>query len=82
MKNLYLLTTKGLGQFHVIANDPTQAQESLLKILDEQDYGFKSERQVTNIEWITEAFKPDFTDKSRPFLSSKENRLLIVGDWA
>ena len=29
MKNLYLISTGGLGQFHVIANDPTEAEQSV-----------------------------------------------------
>ena len=28
MKNLYLISTSGLGQFHVIANDPTEAEKA------------------------------------------------------
>ena len=27
MKNLYLVSTSGLGQFHVIANDPTEGRK-------------------------------------------------------
>ena len=34
MKNLYLISTSGLGQFHVIANDPTEAEKALIKIFD------------------------------------------------
>lgn len=81
MENLYLVSTKGLGQFHVIANDPTEAQNSLVKIFDDQDYGFKTDRQVTNIEWIAKGFEPDYRDNKKPFLSCKENRLLIVKNW-
>ena len=82
MKNLYLISTSGLGQFHVIANDPTEAEKALIKIFDDQDYGFKKDRRVTNIEWLAEAFKPDYRDGKKPFLSDKETRLLIVQHWA
>lgn len=79
MKNLYLVSTRGLGQFYVIANDPTEAEKALIKIFDDQDYGFKKDRRVTNIQWLAEAFKPDYNKK--PFLSDRETRLLIVQHW-
>lgn len=82
MKNLYLVSTSGLGQFHVIANDPTEAENALVKIFNEQDYGFRGDRRVINIKWLAEAFKPDFRDNKKPFLSDKETRLLIVQHWA
>lgn len=83
MKNLYLISTNGLGQFYVIANDPTEAEKALIKIFDDQDYGFKKDRRVTNIQWLAEeAFKPDYQDNKKPFLSDKETRLLIVQHWA
>ena len=78
MKNLYLISTSGLGQFHVIANDPTEAEKALIKIFDDQDYGFRGDRRVIDIKWLAEAFKPDFRDNKKPFLSDKETRLLIV----
>ena len=81
MENLYLITTKGLGQFHVIANDPTEAQNALIKIYKDQDYGFEPDRYVTNIQWLAESFKPDYSDNTKPFLSCKETRLLIVQNW-
>ena len=82
MENLYLLSTEGLGQFHVIANDPTEAQNALTKIFNDQDYGFKKDRRITNIEWLAESFKPDYRDAKKPFLSDKGTKLLIVSKWA
>jgi hypothetical protein len=49
MGNLYLLTTKGLGNYHVLANSPTEAQDSLKRILDEQNYGNPDDRRIVNI---------------------------------
>lgn len=43
MENLYLISTRGLGQFHVIANDPTEAEGALIKIFEDQDYGFRKD---------------------------------------
>lgn len=81
MDNLYLLKTTGLGYFHVIANDPTEAQNSLEEILAAQDYGFVRERRVIQIELLTSGLRPSLMDKSKPFLSDKERRLLIVEKW-
>jgi len=82
MKNLYLVSTSGLGQFHVIANDPTEAERALIKIFNDQDYGFRSDRRVTDIKWLAEALKPDYRDNKKPIISDKETRLLIVQHWA
>ena len=62
MKNLYLLSTAGLGQYYAIANDPTEAQNTLTNIFDDQDYGFIKDRRITKIEWLADAFKPDFRE--------------------
>lgn len=78
MKNLYLLTTKGLGDFYVLASDPTKAQESLIKVLDYGKYGFDEDRFVTNIQWITESLEQLTTDGCKYNLSDKSARLLIV----
>jgi len=81
MKNLYLLTTKGLGNYHALANDPTEAQDSLKRILDEQNYGNSDDRRIVNIEWIAEAFGKSSSNDTKPFLSDKSKRLLIVSHW-
>jgi len=80
MKKLYLLTTRGLGDFYVIAENPTQAEENLIKIFDDQDYGFSKDRVVTNISFIAKAFKPDYRNAEKPFLFDGST-LLIVDDW-
>ena len=78
MKNLYLVTTNGLGDYHVLANDPTEAQNVLKRILDEQSYGTDDARRITNIKWLAEAFGKSLQDDAKPFLSDKSKRLLIV----
>ncbi len=80
MENLYLLTTAGLGDYYVLAKDPTEAQNALRKILDDQDYGISDRREVVVIKLISKGFRPAWRDKSQPFLSGGE-RLLIVRDW-
>lgn len=79
MKILYELTT-GLGDYYVLASDPTEAEVELLKIFNDQDYGFSKQRKVTNIKFISSEFKPAFNDKTKPFLSDESN-LLIVDRW-
>ncbi len=81
MENLYLLTTNGLGDYYVLANDPTEAQKALIKILDDQNYGLYNDRRVINIKWITESFGKSLNDETKPFLSDKSKRLLIVKHW-
>lgn len=65
-----------MGDYYVLAHDPTEAQEELKKLFDSQDYGISDYRMVTNIKWITEHIG-EFNGK--PFLSDK-TRLLIVND--
>lgn len=78
MKNLYILTTKGLGDFFVLANNPTEAQESLLEVLGAGKYGFSDDRIVINIKWITETLRPSLMGENTYNLSNKDARLLIV----
>lgn len=82
MNNLYLVTTNGLGDYHVIADDPNTAQGALKAILDEQNYGNTDDRRVVNIKWLAEAFGQALHDKTKPFLSDKTKRLLIVQNWS
>lgn len=72
MKNLYLITTRGLGDFYVLAVDPTRAQEALMFLLVESSYGLPPDRKVISITWISELIT------GRP--NSGDNRLLIATD--
>lgn len=81
MSNLYLVTTKGLGEHYVVAADPAEAENALLAIYNKQNYGYSSDRKITNIKILAESFRPDFRDKENPYLHDKETKLLIVKDW-
>lgn len=81
MKSLYLLTTKGLGDYYVIAENPFEAQHSLISIFNEQNYGTSDTRNVVNIKILTKSFGESLSDNNKPFLSDKNCRLLIVDDW-
>ena len=45
----------GIGTYWVVANDPTQAEQKLLKLLNDADYGFSSQRPAQEIHVIAEA---------------------------
>ncbi len=53
--NLYRLTTLGLGDYWVVASDPTTAETLLLSTLNKADYGFRNSREVLIITKIASA---------------------------
>ena len=71
---LYLLTTIGLGDFYVISNTSSQAEDILINALNKADYGFRYERIIKNIKIITGEVT-NFPQDIPNF--STENRLLI-----
>lgn len=54
--NLYLITIKSYDCFYVIAPDTTTAYEQLLKLLNDNDLFFTSERKLMKIELLSEAY--------------------------
>lgn len=55
--NLYRLHN-GIGDYWVVATDPTQAESKLKEVLDHgSGYGFSSDRQVTQINLIAESIE-------------------------
>lgn len=72
MKKLFKLTTKGVGDFYVIAVDSTTAENKLLEILNTEKYGYSLDRYVTNISIITEEI-----ENQKMQLSSQTKRLII-----
>lgn len=53
-RKLYKLTIQTLGDFYVLATDPTSAIEALDKVLDSLVRGNPNDRKVTHTELITE----------------------------
>jgi hypothetical protein len=48
--------TNGIGDWWIVAKHPTEAEEKITNHVNKADYGFRKDRQVTNIELIaTEA---------------------------
>jgi len=49
-----------LGEFYAVAKDPTTAYKKVRADLDNEDYGFRKDREMETIELIAEATRfPD-----------------------
>lgn len=53
--NLYRLDTGNLGEWYVIANDPTAAENRLREVLNAADYGWAGQRRVKRIDLLATA---------------------------
>jgi hypothetical protein len=71
--NLYKLTNN-LGEWYVIAEDPTKAQRALEYRLRQEGYGFDNYRKVFKIEKISEMVKPALNSK---WFFSSGNKLVV-----
>lgn len=75
---LYLLTTKDLGDFYVVAQTANDAEYLLLESLDIADYGFNRQRKIINIKILAEEILdfppliPDFSSGNRLLISKYE----------
>lgn len=75
MNKLYKLSTRGLGEFYVVAMNPELAESALIDKLADADYGITDYRKVEEIIWLSDEVY-DFANK--PFFSNKDNRLIIT----
>jgi hypothetical protein len=57
MKSLYKVTTKGVGDYYTIADDPTSAQNTVIKKLMDKAYGVFTDHDVTRIEHLGQEFE-------------------------
>jgi hypothetical protein len=71
--NLYRLHN-GLGDWYVVAEDPTVAQKDLEGRLNLQEYGFSNERKTTRIDLLARELGPGLNEKW--FFCSGDNLLL------
>lgn len=78
MENLYVLTTKNLGDFYVVSSDPSAAEQLLYRTLG--GYGSDIDRQVVNIAFLTKGIA-QFDNELTPGLFLKTNRLLLSTVW-
>ncbi len=74
MNLLYLIKTKGLGEFYVIAQSATQAQVKVETELAVSDYGFSDDRAVTTIDIVALEIR-EFPEGKLNF--SSKNKLII-----
>ena len=77
MKQLHLfkLTLVNHQEYFVVAASWEEAEAALLNQLDKHDVGFRAERKVYKMEWVTSTPDPVLSAK---YWSSSEERLLIV----
>jgi len=73
---LCLITTIGLGDFYVVASNPTEAENEIEMLLDKADYGFSGERKVVNIKLL--AHELSYFPKDRPSFRERGHELIIV----
>ena len=59
MKTLYKIKNE-LADYFIIANDPTEAEQKLLKVLNDADYGFSRKRKTISITPIAEEITDNF----------------------
>lgn len=73
--NLYLLETKGIENYYVIANDPTQAKEKLESDLAKASYsGRIAAHEVTVITLLA---KQTIIIKEKPDFSNGHNLIIV-----
>lgn len=72
-KKLYLISTMRLGDFYVIAENPTRAQTKLEEQLNTGSYGAYSARDVTNIKILSTENRNDNND-----IVFSENKRLVL----
>ena len=74
--NLYLLSTKRLGDFYVLAESPNDAEFKLSESLSLADYGFDAYRKVDNIKLVAEEImefpkgRPNFASGKKLIISN------------
>ena len=78
---LFNVCTKGLGSYYVLTTDPTSAQIAIEKMLNDQEYGYSHERVVVHIDLVATEPSCSLSNKSQPFLSDENKKLIIVKNW-
>ena len=75
---LFLLKTRGVGSFYIVAKSMDDAENLLWRLLSEADYGFDSERIVEHIDIVTNELIRDFRDE---IYFDDDNRLILSENW-
>lgn len=78
-KQLFKVQTRGCGVFYVIATTFDYAAGEVTRELNAQDYGYSSDRVVTNVEFICrETFMQN--GKRALYGDNDENHLMIANE--
>lgn len=75
LRKLYLLSTVGLKDFYVVSTSSTEAEQKLKQMLDQESYGYSSDRKIKNIQILSEELY-DFPE-GKPNFSSGNNLIII-----
>ena len=75
-KQLFIVSTQGVGDFYVIAGSFDQAAELIKNELDKQNYGYSNDRTVVSVKFVCQQ---RFYDGKRYFCEDNTN-LLVWGD--
>ena len=67
--NLYLVHTRGIGDFYVVATSFDGARDVVEDTLHSQDYGYTDARDVLSIDLI----RTSHIYNGKPFLSGKDS---------
>lgn len=68
-RNLYLVETRGCGDFYIVSSDWNKAQEAVESELDKADYGFSVDRKVKSVKLIREEY---IEDNGKRYFSGKD----------
>lgn len=77
-KQLFLVTTRGCGQFYVVAGSFDEAAELVRNELKAQNYGYSSDREVVEVKFLCR--QHFFNGKRYLCGDNGENNLMIWGD--
>ena len=72
---LFLVSTRGLGDYYVVEKSFNDAKDKLNIMLSEAGYGISPDRLVTGIKLLSQEIY-EFP-KGKPFFSSNEFRLIL-----
>lgn len=77
-KQLFIVTTRGLGDFYAVAGSFDQAANLVYDELNAQTYGYSGEREVVAVKFVC---RQRFSNGKRFFCGDDgKNHLLVWGD--
>lgn len=74
---LFLIKTKGVKEFYIVANDPTEACYRLTNMLDKSDYGYSDSRRITQIDILADEITLFGSSSPTPNFSNSCTQLIL-----